>query len=284
MPLPWTDHRGGPSPLKAAVFVMLFLPASWTAAAYALDLLGPRPLNGAIHEVGLWAFRWLLIALAIAPARHVLAWPTLPLVRRMVGVAAFCYAGLHLLLYMLDQEFDIAKIAAEIALRFYLAIGFCALLGLLALAATSTDRMMRRLGRRWRRLHQTVYAIGILAAIHYFMQSKLEIYEPTVMAGVYLWLMGYRIIASRRRDGRPSLSQVAAIGIAAALLTAAGEAVYFWSTTSVDPERIVLANLTLVAGVRPAGWVLASAGAAWLLAALRRSAARRRSGLRLGEA
>src|SRR5260370_33735695 len=81
--------------------------------------------------------------------------------------------------------FDLWKVGSEIVLRFYLAIGFTALLGLAALAATSTDAMVRRLGGfRWSRLHQIVYALGILATLHYFMQSKLEVYEPTVMAGL----------------------------------------------------------------------------------------------------
>ena len=84
----------------------------------------------------------------------------------------------------------------EIALRIYLTIGFAAVLGLAALAATSTDGMIRRLGaRRWQRLHRLVYAIALLAVVHFCMQSKLDLWEPTIMAGLYAWLIFYRVLA-----------------------------------------------------------------------------------------
>src|SRR5260221_2151156 len=193
---PGRDNSGRVSPLKLAVFIALFAPGLWTALGYGLGLLGARPLNEAIHQVGLWGYRFLLISLAITPARRVLQWPRLLLVRRMIGVAAFAYIAIHLTLYSADQTFDLWKVGSEIVLRFYLAIGFTALLGLAVLAATSTDAMVRRLGGfRWSRLHETVYAIGILATLHYFMQSKLEVYEPTVMAGLFAWMMGHRLIS-----------------------------------------------------------------------------------------
>ena len=113
-------------------------------------------------------------------------------------------------------------------LRIYLTIGFAALLGLSALAATSTDGMVRRLGRRWQTLHRLVYLIALLAVIHYWMQSKLEIWEPTIMAGIYLWLMGYRLLARRLAvRGRLPLAWIGALGVAAAVLTAAGRGAIF---------------------------------------------------------
>src|ERR1700757_1608518 len=152
---PWLDYSGRVSPLKTVVFAALFVPALYTALSYPLDALGPRPLNEAIHQVGLWGIRFLLLALTITPARQLLQWPRLLLVRRMIGVASFAYIALHLVLYSFDQGLDLTKVASEIVLRFYLTIGFIAFLGLCALAATSTDGMTRRLGgKRWQQLHR----------------------------------------------------------------------------------------------------------------------------------
>src|SRR5262245_33712420 len=127
---PFVDYGGRWSPLKTAVFVALFVPGALTATDYLQGNLGPRPMTEVIHSLGLWALRFLFIALAITPLRHILAWPRLILVRRMIGVAAFAYAAVHLVAYAADQMFDLAKVASEIVLRIYLTIGFAALLGL----------------------------------------------------------------------------------------------------------------------------------------------------------
>src|SRR5947209_1194047 len=122
--------------------------------------------------------RLLPITLAITPAQRLLNYPRIILARRTLGVATAIYAIAHLLLYALDQHFDLFKVASEIVLRIYLTIGALALTGLIALAVTSTEAAVRRLGtERWRRLHRLVYVIAPLAAVHFFMQSKLNIYE-----------------------------------------------------------------------------------------------------------
>ena len=137
---PWNDYGGRFSPLKLAVFVALFVPAGWVGAAYCFDQLGARPLNEAIHEIGLWTIRLIFLALAVTPLRQILHLPRLIIVRRMIGVGAFAYAVIHLSLYAADQAFDLEKVASEIVLRVYLTIGFAALLGLAALAATQPMR------------------------------------------------------------------------------------------------------------------------------------------------
>jgi len=117
--------------------------------------------------------------------------------------------------------------------------------------------MIRRLGRRWQTLHRLVYVIALLAVIHYWMQSKLEIWEPTIMAGIYGWLMGYRVLARFfALRGRLPLPWVGVLGVAAAVLTALGEAVFFWVAYGVDPMRVIAANWSLVTGWRPAVIVL----------------------------
>jgi methionine sulfoxide reductase heme-binding subunit len=269
MSYPWHDYNGRTSPLKLAVFVALFVPALWVAVAFPMGWLGARPLNEAIHQLGLWTIRLIFIALAITPLRHILQWPRLIVVRRMVGVAAFAYAATHLSLFAGDQAFDLAKIATEIAVRIYLTIGFLAVLGLAALAATSTDGMIKRIGAlRWQRLHRLVYLIALLAVIHFCMQSKLELWEPTIMAGIYAWLMGYRLLARFvGLRGRLPLVWVGALGVAAGVLTALGEAAYFRIAYGVDAMRVVAANWSLMTGVRP-GVVVLALGLAVVLAGL----------------
>ncbi len=255
---PWQDYSGRTSPLKLAIFVALFGPALWTALSFAMGWLQPQPFTAAIREIGLWTIRLIFIALAITPLRQILQWSRLILVRRMIGVAAFAYALTHLSLYTADQMFDLAKVASEIVRRIYLTIGFAAVLGLSALAATSTDGMIRRLGgRTWQRLHRLVYLIALLAVVHFCMQSKLDLWEPSIMAGIYGWLMGYRLLARYFGvRGRLPLVWVGALGMAAAVLTALGEAAYFWVAFGVDPMRVIAANWSLVTGVRPALVVL----------------------------
>ena len=256
---PWQDYSGRLSPLKLAVFVALFVPGLWTAVFFAAGWLGPRPYTEAIHMVGLWMLRFLFIALAVTPLRQIVQWPRLILVRRMVGVAAFAYGLGHISLFIADEKFNLAKVASEIVLRIYLTIGFTALLGLATLAATSTDAMVRRLGaRRWQRLHRIVYAIGLLAVIHYCMQSKLDLWEPTIMAGVYAWLMGYRMLVRFVGvRGRLPLAWIGTLSLVVPVLTALGEAAYFHFALGADPVRVIAANWSLALGLRPAAIVLA---------------------------
>ena len=258
MKYPWYDYQRRLSPLKLTVFIALFLPALWTAGSFAFGTLGARPLNEAIHQVGLWTVRFIFIALAITPLRAILQWQRLILVRRMVGVAAFGYVCIHFTLYIVDQSFDLAKVASEIALRIYLTIGFVALIGLAILAATSTDGMVRRLGRRWQRLHRLIYFIAVLALIHYWLQSKLEVWEPTIFCGIFVWLMLYRLLAAKFAvRGALPLGWVAALAPVAAVVTGLGEAVYFNLAFNAPIARVINANLTLQTGLRPAPIVLA---------------------------
>jgi sulfoxide reductase heme-binding subunit YedZ len=146
-------------------------------------------------------------------------------------------------------------ILSEIALRFYLTIGAVVLVTLLALAATSTDGIARRLGgKRWRRLHYLAYPAGLLAIVHFFLQSKAGASEATVLAGLFLWLMAYRLRAPLSWPG------LALLAVGAAIVTVLGEAAYFGLFTGVDPLRVLQANIAL-AGQRP-GWIVLGIGLA----------------------
>lgn len=274
---PWTDRSGKFSPLKTAVFTGLCLPALWLAwaawsgafvPADSAGLLGPRPVTEAIHYTGDWAIRFLWLSLAVTPLRRIANWPRLIVIRRMLGVSALVYALAHFSLYAVDLKFDLSRVVSEIALRFYLTIGFVALLGLVALGSTSTDAAIRRLGGNWNRLHRIVYLIAALAAFHFFIQSKADVYEPTLMAGWFLLLMLCRLAASR---GLALTSPLVLIAIAAlaALGTAAVEYAWYGLATGVPPGRVLAANLQFSFSIRPAWWVLATGLALALLALVR---------------
>ncbi|MFO1025945.1 MAG: ferric reductase-like transmembrane domain-containing protein [Acetobacteraceae bacterium] len=258
MQVPWRDRRGRFLWLKAVVLPALFVPGLLYAVWLATDQLGGRPVMETIHGTGLWTIRLLLVSLAITPFARALEWPDLLLVRRMVGVSAACYAVAHLTLYVVDQNFRFGTVVSEIALRFYLTIGFVALLGLLALAGTSTDAAMQRLGRNWKRLHRLAYPIGVIALLHYFIQSKLKVSEPVFVTGLFLWLMLWRALPEgwqRSRNFSLAAGLYAGLAGLSALATAAVEVAWYGLATKVDPWRVLAANETLARGLRPAHWV-----------------------------
>ena len=255
---PWRDRRGRFLPFTAAVLAAVFIPGALYAYWLATDDLGARPIMEAIHATGLWAIRLLMISLAITPFARALELPSLLLVRRNVGVAAACYAVAHLCLYVVDQNFKLGTVISEIALRFYLTIGFAALLVLLALAITSTDGWIKKLGRNWKRLHRLAYPVGAVALLHYYIQSKLNVSEPVFVSGLFIWLMAWRTLpeAWRRRSGIAFTAALySTLAIFSALATAAMEFGWYGATTKINPWRVLYANETIARGLRPAHWV-----------------------------
>jgi len=273
------ERSGRWSPIKISAFVAAPLPALWIAYQAFADELGARPVTEAIHQAGDWTLRFLLITLAITPAQRILHYPRIILARRTFGVATACYAVLHLSLYALDQHFDLFKVATEIVLRIYLLIGAVALMGLIALASTSTDGSIQRLGsERWHALHRLVYGIAVLGAVHFFIQSKREIYEPVLMAGFLAWLLAYRVLY--RRNGAVTPLQLVLLAGAAAAATALGEAEIYMLTSGVDGWRVLLAHFDFDLEVRPAWWVLAAGVAVAALALWRQKPAPQRPSAR----
>jgi sulfoxide reductase heme-binding subunit YedZ len=193
---------------KPLVFVASLLPLAWLlCGAFGwLDFsLGADPVKKLEHECGKWALNFLLITLAITPLRHLANLPHLPRLRRMLGLFAFFYAVLHFAVYLsLDLEFNFHTLFADIAKRPYITIGFLALLLLIPLAVTSTNRMMRRLGRRWQKLHRLVYVIAVLGVWHFYWQVKRDIREPLIYAGILAILLGFRWVWARRKASAAS--------------------------------------------------------------------------------
>jgi sulfoxide reductase heme-binding subunit YedZ len=265
----WHDKRGRFSPLRAVTLALLVLPLLIVSYYAVAQQLGPRPVNEAIHEIGSWAIRLLFVALFVTPMRRIARYAPLVDVRRMIGVAAFLYLLLHLLLYVVDQAYDLPKVTAEIVLRYYLTIGFTAFVGMAALAATSNDYMVRQLsGIRWRHLHWWVYPVAVLGMIHHFMQSKLQVFEPTWMAGILLWLMMYRVMHwAWPRGGEFPLSVIALSWFVAGALTFVTEAIAFSIAYNVPVLRVLEIDFNFQAGVRP-GWYVWGVGAIVILIGL----------------
>jgi len=271
---PWRDRSGRLSALKLCTFAAVLLPGLSVALGWELGWLAPKPVTEAIHETGLWAVRILVASLAVSPLRRIAQWPKLIAVRRMLGLAVLAYAAVHLTLYLVDQKFDLAHVASEIALRFYLTIGFIALLGFAALGATSTDAMIKRLGGiAWNRLHALVYPIAILALLHFMIQSKLDVSQPVIMTGLFLILMGQRLL--QRYDLGDSIVALAGLAAAAAILTASFEAAWYHVRNGIDVADVLGADLGFDGSVRPAWFVLAAGVAVVVLRLVRRFWARR---------
>jgi methionine sulfoxide reductase heme-binding subunit len=251
---PWTDRSGRLSPLKIAMLVAALVPSLWIGSSFAAGRLGPLPFDAAISETGKWTIRFLLLSLLITPLQRVGNWPRLIIVRRMIGIAALAYGLLHLCLYVADQGFHLAHVFSEIAQRTYLTIGFVALAGLAVLGATSFDGVMRRMGRRWKQLHRIVYGLTVLAIAHFFLQTKIDATEATLMAGFFILLMAYRLAIVRKLRFSPQLHL--AIAVASALVTAALEFAWYGLATGIDPLAVLSANLAFPNVLRPAPLVL----------------------------
>jgi sulfoxide reductase heme-binding subunit YedZ len=157
------------------------------------DVLGPEPGRAIVFFTGSWTFNLLLIGLAISPLRRMgVKWPATH--RRMVGLITFTYATCHLLAYSAFLlEWHWQEIATELVKRPYLTLGMLAWLLLLPLAVTSHSYWQRRLRQRWKQLHTLVYAIAVLAAIHYLLQIRSNWLEPVLYSVSVALLLAERL-------------------------------------------------------------------------------------------
>jgi sulfoxide reductase heme-binding subunit YedZ len=201
---------------KPLVFAACLVPLAWlTCGAFGWfgASLGADPVKELEHECGKTALNLLLLTLAVTPVRELTRQPQLLRLRRMLGLFAFFYVVLHFTIYVvLDLELNFATLGADIAKRPYITIGFGALLLLVPLAVTSTNGMMRRLGRRWQSLHRLVYLIAILGVWHFYWQVKRDVREPLIYAAILAALLGYRMVRARvrRRDAAAPAARAAA--------------------------------------------------------------------------
>jgi methionine sulfoxide reductase heme-binding subunit len=258
----WRDRRGRISALRVATLLLLLLPLAKAVAESSQIAHGARPLNELIHRAGFWALVFLGVTLAVTPFRRIFRYGSLIDVRRMLGVGTFCYIAAHLALFFADQSYSVGKFIHEITHRVYLIVGAVAWIGLAALAATSTDGMVRRLGgMRWRRLHQAIYAIALLALIHYFQQTKADVTVPTFAAGLFFWLIAYRVLAWWQGRGELSTLSLFLLAICVSVATFLGEAIGIAIAFHVSPMRVLGTIFDFDAGIRP-GWQVLAAGLA----------------------
>ena len=182
--------------LKPLVFLLCLVPLAHLGWALQQDALGANPIEALTRGLGTWALNFLLITLAVTPARKLTGWHWLVRLRRMLGLYCFFYALLHLASYLwLDQFFDWQAIAKDILKRPFITVGMAAFALLLPLAATSNNYAIRRLGGRgWNQLHRTVYAISILAVLHYAWLVKLDLSKPLLYALLLVVLLGCRVL------------------------------------------------------------------------------------------
>jgi sulfoxide reductase heme-binding subunit YedZ len=255
--------------LRLVTLILLCLPALDLAWRWYTDDLGARPVTEATHITGDWTVVFLLCSLALTPARGVFNWMPLIQVRRRVGVAAALYAGAHFLIYVYDQKWDLVVVTLEIIKRFYLTIGFAALLMLAALAITSTNGWQKRLKRNWKRLHWLIYPAAVLAILHFFIQSKNNVGEATVAAGLFAWLMIWRWMPAKLRTSYLGLILLALAGTVGALVFEIG---WYGLVKHVDPMRILSASVDPDLAPRPAHKVLAAGLATIVLVAVWRNA------------
>ncbi len=186
--------------LKAIVFALCLLPlASLVWDGLHADL-GTNPVEEVAHRTGDWTLRLLLITLTVTPARGLLSWNFLLRLRRLLGLFAFFYACLHFLTYVwLDQFFWWDEIVKDIVKRPFITVGFAAFVLLIPLAVTSTNAMMKRLGRRWQPLHRLVYVSATLGVLHYLWLVKADVQRPLTYGALLVILLAYRAYAGRRR-------------------------------------------------------------------------------------
>lgn len=180
--------------LKAAVWMVGLGPFVWTGLRFAMGELGPNPIEALLHWAGRWTLILLLLGLSISPLRRLTGWNRIIRVRRLVGLFAFFYASLHLLIYLgLDQGFAWSFIVEDILDRPFITSGAAAFLLLVPLAVTSTKGWIRRLGKTWLQIHRLVYAAAALGALHFYWKVKLDSFWPLVAASLLTALLLARV-------------------------------------------------------------------------------------------
>ncbi len=180
--------------VKPVIFFMALIPFIWLLLKVFQNDLGPDPAQALSIETGEWTLRFLLLTLAITPFRQIFRMAEIARLRRMIGLFAFFYASIHFLSWMaFILGFRWLAIAEELVERPYITVGFLAYVILFLLGVTSTNSMVRRLGKNWKRLHKFVYAASILAIVHLLWILRTDVTEAVIYGVLLAILLGYRI-------------------------------------------------------------------------------------------
>lgn len=202
-----------------AVWLACAAPLLWFVLQAFTDGLGANPIQYVLRQLGVWALRFVVITLALGPLSKLLKAPVLIRYRRRVGLWAFAYVCLHLTTYVgIDQAFDWPTIGKDIVKRPYITIGMAAFALLIPLAVTSADKLRRKLGpKRWKRLHQLIYLIAPMGAVHYFLLVKADRRPPLVYGAIIALLLAWHAInwmgdqkkAAERKAAKAAKAQAA---------------------------------------------------------------------------
>ena len=183
--------------IKAGLFLLACVPFLRLIIFAYLDQLGANPLEAITRNTGDWTLYMLCITLSITPLRRLSGWNWLLAMRRMLGLFTFFYASLHFLaFYWFDHFFDVQAMLIDVLKRPFIAMGFATFLLLLPLAVTSTNRMMRRLGKRWKTLHQLIYLIILTGLVHFWWMraGKQNFAQPLLITVIAVVLLGSRVV------------------------------------------------------------------------------------------
>ncbi|WP_298331084.1 sulfite oxidase heme-binding subunit YedZ [Asticcacaulis sp.] len=187
--------KRGFTPDIALICGLCLLPVLWLVWRFFQNDLGVNPIETVVRQLGVWGLRLLVLGLALTPLARLLRQGWLIRWRRPIGLFAFGYVTLHLLSYVvIDQYFDWAQIWSDILKRPYITFGMAAFVLLIQLALTSFNAAIRRLGGvGWRNLHRLIYVIVPLGALHYFLLVKADKTMPMVYAAIIAVLLGWRV-------------------------------------------------------------------------------------------
>ena len=185
---------------KVAVFFAALIPLGRLGWKAYQGNLGANPIEVITHSTGDWTLIFLLLTLSITPLRRITGWQSWIRFRRMLGLYAFFYVLLHLTTWLwLDKFFDVHEMLADVLKRRFIMAGMTALLLMTPLALTSTKGWIRRLGRRWQKLHRLIYFSAIAGVVHYWWLVKADVSKPELYAFLLALLLGIRVVISLRK-------------------------------------------------------------------------------------
>jgi len=182
--------------LKGTVFVNCLVPLAMLIFDWTRDRLGANPIEFVTRTTGTLTLVFLLLTLAVTPAKRFFEAPLIARLRRMLGLFAFFYGTLHFLTYVaLDKFFSLKGIVEDVLGRYFISIGMIAYFAMIMLALTSTDASAKKLGGvRWRQIHKRIYWIAPLGVLHYWLLVKADIAKPLIFAALTAVLLGIRAI------------------------------------------------------------------------------------------
>ena len=185
--------------LKTGIWLVGLGPIVWLTAGFFRGTLGVLPVDTIILVEGRWTLVFLLATLAVTPIRRLTGWNRIIRIRRLLGLFAFFHACVHFLAYAgIDQLFAIGYIIEDVLDRRYITAGFAALLLLIPLAVTSTKGWIRRLGKRWARLHRLAYLSASLGVLHFYWKVRADTFWPLVAALTLAALFAVRLAYRKR--------------------------------------------------------------------------------------